>query len=389
VKIVVVTSRFPYPLEKGDKLRIFHQMRHLALAGHDVVLVAVSDGAVSADDLAQLDFCERVHVVELGRLPRAIGVARAALTGRPLQVGYFDSRRVHAEVDRVVASERPDAVYCQLIRTAPYGRDVPTLSTIDYQDCFSAITWRRSATAPWPLRRLMRLEARRIAAYEHRVAGWYDRRVIISEQDRDLIQVPASAPVDVVTNGVDTDYFAPDAIEADPHFDVCFVGNLGYRPNVVASARLVDEVLPLLRQRRPSASMLLAGARPARSVTALAGDGVEVRGWVDDIRTAYADGRVMVAPLFTGAGQQNKVLEAMALGMACVTSELVNNAIGAEPGVEIATATTMAEFAERTAELLADPDRRAEMGRRAREKVATTYSWTAVTEQLAQVLAGR
>ena len=135
--------------------------------------------------------------------------------------------------------------------------------------------------------------------------------------------------------------------------------------------------------------MLLAGARPARSVTALAGDGVEVRGWVDDIRTAYADGRVMVAPLFTGAGQQNKVLEAMALGMACVTSELVNNAIGAEPGVEIATATTMAEFAERTAELLADPDRRAEMGRRAREKVATTYSWTAVTEQLAQVLAGR
>ncbi len=386
MKFVVVTSRFPYPLEKGDKLRVFHQMRHMAAAGHEIVLVAVSDGEVPAADMEQLPFCSSIHVVPLGRVPRLVGVGTALWAGRPLQVGYFDSVRVRETVERVVAEERPDAVFCQLIRTAQYGRDLSVPTTIDYQDTFSAITWRRSGTAPWPLRAVMRREAVRIAAYEHASAEWFDHRVIISEQDRDLLQVPDGLPVEVVTNGVDTEYFRPGAIDAAPSVDVCFIGNLGYRPNVVASGRLVGEVLPRLRELRPGTGVLLAGARPARSVLALAGDGVEVRGWLDDIRTGYAEGRVMVAPLFTGAGQQNKVLEAMAMGMACVTSDLVNNAIGATPGVEIETAGDMAEFAARTAELLADDDRRAELGRRAREFVTANYSWPIVAERLAGIL---
>jgi sugar transferase (PEP-CTERM/EpsH1 system associated) len=389
VKIVVVASRFPYPLEKGDKLRVFHQMRHMALAGHEVVLVAISDGPVPPEDLERLSFCSSVHVVPLGRVPRLVGVARALWSGRPLQVGYFDAGRVGDEVADVVAAERPDAVFCQLIRTAGYGRGLGVPTTIDYQDCFSAITWRRSGTAPWPLRAVMRREAVRIARYEHAVAEWFDRRVIISEQDRAALQVAEDEfPVDVVTNGVDTEYFRPGAVDLEPTADVCFIGNLGYRPNVVATNRLVREVLPRLRQLRPGTDVVLAGARPARSVLALAGDGVEVRGWVDDIRTAYASGRVMVAPLFTGAGQQNKVLEAMAMGMACVTSDLVNNAIGATPGEEIETATDMAEFADRTAALLADEERRAEMGRRARKFVTASYSWPVVTDRLVDILRG-
>jgi sugar transferase (PEP-CTERM/EpsH1 system associated) len=385
VKILAITPRFPYPLEKGDKLRAYHQL-HALSAHHEVVLVALTEAPVPAPDLAMLEaFCSRVHVVQRTRLTTALSVARAAVDGTPLQVGYFRSRAGLRRVAEIVAEERPDRLYCQLVRAAPYGRGSSVPSTLDYQDAFSAAALRHANTAsPW-LRPVLRAEARRLRRYEERVAGWFDHRVVISEQDRELLGLRDATSVDVLPNGVDTEYFAPVPAPADQRA-ISFVGNMGYAPNVDAAGILVEQVLPLVQARRPGTDVLLAGARPARSVLRLAGPSVEVSGWLDDIRDGYARGRVMVAPLQIGAGQQNKILEAMSMGVPCVTTELVNRAIGATPGEEIMVATDPAAMADAVIELLGSEERRAELGARAREFVTRRYSWPAVGIRLAEIL---
>ena len=164
MKILVITSRFPYPMEKGDKHRAFHQLQELSVH-HDVTLVALSHTPVQPADLEKVrsECCPNVHVVQLGRLTTLLSTLKALLTGVPLQVGYFQDPSALRQVERIIAEERPDHVYCQLIRTAPYHRDRSIPSTIDYQDAFSTSTRRRSERASGPMSWWLRVEAGRIA----------------------------------------------------------------------------------------------------------------------------------------------------------------------------------------------------------------------------------
>lgn len=357
------------------------------------MLVALDERPVPTEHLRELQaFCSAVHVVTRSRATTIASVLRALVDGTPLQVGYFRSAAALRRVRTIVEREQPDHVYCQLIRSAAYGRDLTIPTTLDYQDAFSAAATRHAdAARPW-LRPVLRMEARRVRAYEARAQEWFDHTTVISAQDRDLLGVAEPQRVHVLPNGVDTEFFAPvdrrDARPRDDTVDISFVGNMGYAPNVAAAAVLVEQILPLVRAGRPGTDVLLAGARPARSVQRLAGPGVEVTGWMDDIRDGYARGRVMVAPLQIGAGQQNKILEAMAMGVPCVTTELVNRAIGARPGTEVLVAATPQEFAQHVLELLGSPERRAALGAAGRDFVRGRYSWQAVGGQLASILSG-
>ncbi len=386
MKILVITSRFPFPLERGDKLRAFHQIRELS-AHHEVVLVALNHGPVDPAHLARVreECCPTVHVVELGRVASMISMAELFVRGRPLQAGWFRTRAAVAEVDRIIEQEQPDHLYCQLIRTAEFARGRSIPSTIDYQDAFSTSTARRAERSSFPMSWLLRLEARRVARAEAAAFEDFDHQVIISTQDRDSLRFPGADHVEVVTNGVDTAEFHPMP-PPDRLHDIAFVGNMGYAPNVRAAGMLVEEILPLVRAARPDADVLLAGARPHRSVRALEGPGVEVSGWIDDIRDAYRAGRVMVAPLMIGAGQQNKILEAMAMGVPCVTTDLVNSAIGATPGREIFVAGDAEEFAEQVLVLLSDAELRERVAGAARDFVTRNYSWPSIGTRLDTVM---
>jgi glycosyltransferase involved in cell wall biosynthesis len=318
-----------------------------------------------------------------------VSTARGGLGGLPLQVGYFRAPRVEAEVRRLVEAEQPDHLYCQLLRTAWAAEGLGVPCTIDYQDAFAAAMRRRAAKQPAGVRRAFELEADRIGRCEAEAFGLFDHHVVISEQDRRHLEVPDPGRVRVVPNGVDMEFFSPSGAPADDPVDVAFVGNMGYPPNVRAARFLAGEVMPRIRRQRPGSTLLLAGARPSRGVRSLAGPHVEVSGWLADIRSAYRRARVMVAPLFIGAGLQNKILEAMSTGVPVVTTELVNNAIGAVPGEELMVAATAEEFADRALELL-DPDGpRDKMAAAASDMVARRFSWKAVGETLSEIMENR
>jgi sugar transferase (PEP-CTERM/EpsH1 system associated) len=387
MKILVLLSRFPYPLDKGDKLRAYYQLRYLAEQSHEICLLALSDEEVCTEALAAVQpLCRGgLHVHRLGKVARGRGLARALATaGRPLQVGYFYEAGAQRLLDKLLATFQPAHVYCQLIRMAEYLRphagQVPM--TLDYMDVFSAGMARRTATAPAWQRPVLALEASRLATYEAAAFSWFQHHTIISDQDRQLIQHVAKERIAIVPNGIALDYFQPQPLAPKTH-DLLFCGNMGYHPNVDAACWLAEEILPLVQQRHPSATLLVAGTSPAPRVQALARrPGVAVSGWLPDIRTAYAGARIFVAPMRVGTGLQNKLLEAMAMQLPCLTTPLANNALRGTPGRHLLVAEGASALAEALAGLLADETAAAQLAAAGRRFVAETYDWATATRQL-------
>ncbi|UOQ51465.1 glycosyltransferase [Hymenobacter cellulosivorans] len=383
MKLLVLLSRFPYPLDKGDKLRAFHQLRHLA-RHHEICLLALTDEPVTEESYAAVrPLCRGgLHVHALGKPGIALNMARALVKGLPAQVGYFYDTAAQRRLDTLLWEFEPAHVYCQLIRMAEYLRPHAGryAMTLDYMDVFSAGMQRRATQAPSWQRPIISLEARRLLAYEAAVFEWFGHHTIISDQDRQLINHPRRQQIHVVLNGIDTDFFQPT--DTAKEYELVFCGNMSYHPNVDAAEFLALEILPLVRQQHPKARLLIAGTTPAPRVLALASEAVVISGWLPDIRAAYAAARVFVAPMRVGTGLQNKLLEAMAMRLPCLTTPLANNALRGVPGQDLLVGEAAAELAAGISQLLAEPEAAAALAARGQAFVRQHYNWAAATGKL-------
>jgi glycosyltransferase involved in cell wall biosynthesis len=247
-------------------------------------------------------------------------------------------------------------------------------------DVFSEGMRQRAQKAGW-LGFPFRWEANRLARYERSIYKDFDRHTIISLQDRNRLSLATADQVEIIPNGVDAS-FAPQPGKTPGH-DLVFVGNLGYGPNIEAVQVLANEVLPELNRRGRKVSLLVAGARPVAAVQKLNHrEGITVRGWMEDIRDAYADGRIFVAPMYSGLGLQNKILEAMAMALPCITTSMVNNAIGAIHGQSIFVADSVSAMADHIMLLLDDTSKSAAVAVAARQFVLDHYTWESQVHKL-------
>jgi glycosyltransferase involved in cell wall biosynthesis len=330
-------------------------------------------------------FCEAVHIIKISRLQLVLNLFKATLTGMPAQVGYFYSQRAQHEFNTIVAKAKPQHIYCQLIRTAPYVKHVTVPKTLDYMDVFSAGMLRRKQKAHKLLKPFFQLEYKRLLRYEALVFDWFQGHTIISVPDRDLIPHANRVQIEVVENGVDMGYFAP-MITPKKH-EVLFTGNMGYPPNINAAELLANEIMPLVRRKLPNASLVLAGANPHARVKSLADEFTTVTGWVDDMRPWYAGSRVFIAPMQIGTGLQNKLLEAMSMQLPCITSPLANNALGAAQGLQVMVGNSPAEYAAHIVELLMDESKAKQLALAGRQFVQQTFSWEYATQKLDALMA--
>jgi sugar transferase (PEP-CTERM/EpsH1 system associated) len=385
LNLLLIASRFPYPLEKGDKLRLYHQIKELS-KNHHITLIALNEAHVSTDHLAHLQsFCQQIHIFRLRKWQIAINLLRGFLQGLPLQVSYFYCPSFKKEMQGLIEKYQPEHIYCQLVRMVPYVQHSPYPKTLDYQDAFSVGMQRRAARSSFWLKGLLNLETKRLQKMEQQAFQLFNHCTIISKQDQHLLPFEAKNEVTVVPNGVDTVYFQPN-VTTITTYDLVFVGNMGYHPNIIAAKYLVHEILPVLQQTIPHLKLLIAGARPTLEVQQLAGEHIYVSGWMEDIRTAYHSAKVFVAPLFLGSGQQNKILEAMACGLPCITTPQVNNAIGARVNETIFLAETAPDFAAAVVQLLTDGALRRRSGSAARRFVEQHFSWQSATAVLENLL---
>ncbi len=373
MRIFVLLSRVPFPIEKGDKLRAFHLLRCLSQK-NEVILCALSESKVEPESIKTLSrFCSEVHIIPIRRPGMIWNVLKAFLNGNPLQVGYFYRCKVQTVINKLIADCHPDHIYCQLIRVSEYVKDNKIPKTLDYQDIFSMGAKRRADTSSFLTRLLFRIEYKRLLRYEHAIFGKFDHKTIISLPDRDLLPHPSKNEVLIIPNGVDHEFFKP--VETQKKYDIVFTGNMGYPPNIDAARFIADDIFPLVLKQYPEATLLIAGANPHAKVAALRSENITVTGWLPDIRDSYASSRIFIAPMRIGTGLQNKLLEAMSMNLPCITSALANQALGAKPGLEILVGSTPAEYADHIVRLLRDATYAATLAGNGHLFVKKAFSW--------------
>jgi polysaccharide biosynthesis protein PslH len=375
MKIYYVASRFPFPLIKGDKLRAFHQIKELSKTC-DIYLAALSDETVDDIALKALEpYCREIRVFRIPWVPLLFNLFWYFVFSRkPLQVGYFFNKGIAARMQKEIQRIRPDHIFCQLIRTAAYAQAINGIpKTLDYMDALSAGMERRAEQTGYFLKPFFRMEARRLKRYERGILKHFDHACVISESDRNLIFNHSHKEIAVVPNGIDSEFFHP--VKSEKEFDLLFTGNMSYPPNVKSAEFLVDRILPLVWRTRPETTLLISGANPVASIRRLQSDVVRVQGWTDDIRSSFAKCRIFVAPMLIGSGLQNKLLEAMAMGLPCITSELANRSLGAKEEEQILIGRSEEDYAKLLLRLLENREAANDLAKKGNIFVLEHFIW--------------
>lgn len=370
-ELLFLAHRVPYPPDRGDKIRSFQVLRYLG-ARVRVHLVAFADDL--ADRVAHPEL--RALTASCTIVPRRRGRARATLaalaSGRPVSLTAFDDPAMHAAVAAAPATQ---ATYCFSGQMAQYlPTDRPAI--MDFVDVDSAKFAQLATTAAWPLRPLLRREARLLGQFERAVAGRVAASVFVTDAEAALFRQGGGAgQVVTVENGIDATHFSFDAA-----FDrlgpmgplIVFTGQMDYRPNIDAVGWFARAVLPAISQRYPSVRFAIVGRNPTGAVKALAADpAVVVTGSVPDVRPWLAAATLCVAPLQVARGVQNKVLEAMAMARPVVASP--GAAQGIDHGGTIAVADSAHEWIAAVGAILDG----AGQGDAARRQVLARYEWAA------------
>jgi sugar transferase (PEP-CTERM/EpsH1 system associated) len=386
MNIVVLLSRIPYPLEKGDKLRAYHQIVGLSQR-HKIILIALCDSPVHPEATVKLKpFCKELHILKLTRWSEILNLCRAFFKGLPFQCGYFYRKQAQRQIDRILERVQPDVVYAQMVRVAEYVKDKNIQKIIDYQDVLSKGILRRHEQAVWYLKPFFKSEFCRLLRYEKKILPLFNRRVIITAVDRDLIPNPAKLPIDVVPNGVDFEQYSYHG--ESKTFDLIFAGNMSYLPNIRAAEYIVNQLVPILKKYFSQLTTLICGASPSPRVIALARPGVIVTGWVDNMADYYAKSRIFLAPMQLGTGLQNKLLEAMSMQLPCVTSPLAGRPLMQSNSTNnnFIVCNSKNEYIEAIVLLLTNPEKYSEIANNGSQFVRKHYDWKTSNRMLLDIL---
>jgi polysaccharide biosynthesis protein PslH len=306
-------------------------------------------------------------------------------SSKPFSVAWFLKNDLKKKVSEIIDVEKPDHIFCHLIRMSEYVRDVKDIpKTLDYMDAFSAGMMRLKNNSSLLMKLFSKVEHHRLLNYEKEIFKHFNHHIIISKQDAMLIPHPADQPIEVITNGVDFDFYKPQI--APKKYDLLFAGNMNYPPNIIGVTFIAEKVIPLLKREFPYIKFVIAGANPSSKVKSLQSQHVEVTGWVDDIRTYFYESRIMLAPMFVSIGLQNKILQAMAMKTPCIISSLANNAINATAGQSVLIANTAEDYATKISELLRNDEKQKQLAENAFHFVKENYNWEKEIEKLSAIV---
>lgn len=372
-RVLIATCYPPFPLAHGGAVRMYNLMRRAAAQGTAQVLVVFGDElAAPAPEL--LAICHRVVMV------RRRGSHYRVDSGRPDVVDEFDSPVFRAVLERLMLEFRPDVAQLEFTQMAVYLDTVRQAKTLLVEhdvtiDLYAQLLERNPNDD-------LRDQLERWKRFETDAWRKADAVVVMSERDRLTVCERAV----VLANGVDLDRYQPSTEPPEPT-RLLFIGSFNHLPNLLAIDWFLREVWPLLQTK--ATLHVIAGARHeyyqdfyrAQVDVNLALDGVEVEGFVTDVRPAYRRAAVVIAPLLASAGTNIKILEAMAMGKAIVSTPAgVNGLDDLEPGKDFSLALDAAGFASQLQGLLRDPERRASLERAGRQAVVSRYSWDKIAE---------
>ncbi|MGH7392427.1 MAG: TIGR03087 family PEP-CTERM/XrtA system glycosyltransferase, partial [Candidatus Rokuibacteriota bacterium] len=365
------------PPSRGGKIRPFNVIRHLGRT-HEVTVASIARSPEEARAGAGLAaHCRRIVVETVAGAPAIARMLARLPTSAPSSMGYFHSPRLARRLDHLLATEKFDLVFVHCAFVAPYvSRATGMPKILDFGDLDSQKWLAYAQARAFPLSLGYALEGRKLQRAEGRLARQFDLCTCTTAAELESLEsYGLGVPTGWFPNGVDTDHFRPADGPYDPEA-IAFVGRMDYFPNQQCMLDFCATTWPLIRARRPGATLRIVGAAPSRAIRHLARlPGVVVTGDVPDVRPHVATAAVTVAPLAIARGTQNKILEAMAMGVPTIASPLAARGVDAEPGRDLLVASTPQQFAEAVLILLSDGAVRRRFSEAARARVVTRHHW--------------
>jgi len=384
MRILIALSRFPYPTEKGDKVRAYYQIKELS-RNNEIFLVCLSEFKIKEEHLAMVrPYVKEVNIIHISLLKRIINLFFGIFNSLPMQVNYFKSHQMKGIISDWCQKFKIDVCYVQLIRIAENIPKIPqVVFFLDYMDAFSEGTRNRSLKSSFFKRIIYKLESQRLKNYEKQVTNRFEGLSVITEAEAGFLPEDAQNKLIITPNGVSDHFFNYPLLGwADKKYDIIFSGNMQFVPNIQAALYLVKKVLPLIIRDFPTIKICIAGVDPVSEIKALACNNVVVTGFVEDLGEIMSQSKISVAPMFSGSGLQNKLLENMAVGIPLITSPLSAAPIHALKDKHLLVASDEVEFAENIKKLLNNEEYANELGREGQRFVKLNFRWETYNERL-------
>jgi polysaccharide biosynthesis protein PslH len=369
----------------GAGTRIYQLARHLS-ADHEVTLLSYAEPSEMSQVASLPDFCRDVRLVPTrsdGPIIRRARQVRWTASRTPFHAREFHGARMQAALDALLAERRFDIIQVELLQMTCFRLRTDAKVVLDEHNVEYELLRRMNQGERSAVRRAHhRLEERKVRHFERHSWGRVDGVAVTSRREELLVRQDAPAtPTAIVPNCVDLDYFSSNRDEAEEG-RLVFTGLLTYRPNLDAALHLVDDILPRVRQRHPSATLTIVGAGRDSDLHALRRPGVTVTGWVSDVRPFLQRASVIVAPLRIGAGTRLKVVEGLAMAKPMVSTAIGCEGIDVRTGEHLLIADAPDDFADAVVLLLRDRALGRRLGDAGHRLARDHYSWNAAAEQL-------
>ncbi len=396
MNILFLAHRIPFPPDKGEKIRAYHMLAHLARR-HVVHLGAFVDDPADMKHAAALREVikgER-HLVQLHRPATFARMALALFAGNPLTTSYFAGGGMRRWVDAVLKRHAIDRVVLFSSAMTPFFMDRrdfdPARVTLDMVDVDSDKWSQYARDARFPKSWIYAREARALLKLERRAAARFGATLLVSPfEARTFVELAPESRKRIfsVANGIDLEHNSPALRFASPYplaeLSIVMVGTMDYRPNVEGALWFAEKVLPAVRAKLPTARFYIVGARPAAELK-IPRSGVVVTGKVEDVRPYVAHAAVVVAPLRLARGVQNKVLEGLAMQRPVVATIRASRGLDLTPGYDLWVEDDPARFAEAVIAAATGPDR-LRIAANGRRRVEQQYAWSATLGALDRLL---
>jgi hypothetical protein len=377
MKILYVCHRFPFPPKRGGKIRPFNMIRHLS-ERHEVTVASLARSDVEAKEGEGLArHCARYEMARVSNPIQTLRMVARLPTPTPSSFGFFYSPALARRIRELVATERFSLIFVHCSSVAPYVEDVEGVPKIlDFGDMDSQKWLEYARYKPFPLSTGYWLEGRKLEREEQRLARKFDLCTATTRAEWETLEAYGTGvATDWFPNGVDASFFAPvdEPYDADT---ISFIGRMDYYPNQECMFDFCRNVLPRLKTKRPGIKLLIVGADPSPAVLKLGEiEGVTVTGSVPDVRPHVRRSAAMVAPLNIARGTQNKILEAMAMGVPVVTSRVAAGGVDANDREHFLVASSPNEFADAVLRILDDPAERNRLAKAGRARMLTHHAW--------------
>jgi sugar transferase (PEP-CTERM/EpsH1 system associated) len=379
MKILYLTHTCPYPPNRGDRIRCYHILSYLS-QNHEVILVyPVFDTEHFSCQKHLRRLCKSVVPIKYSSFVSRLSCLLTIFSSHSLSVSFYYSRTLEDVIHKLTS----DLILVDCSTMASYALNISCPKILDFVDVDSQKWQYFSSVARFPRSLLYRTEAKRLSRYEKFLSQHYDYCLVTSHFEKSLLN--DISHVAVLPNGVDQKYFSKENIPTGN--SIIFTGVMNYFPNTDAVMHFHQYIFPFIKRNVPSAQFIIAGMHPTPQIRRLADRHTTVTGFVPDIRDYLSKAAVCVVPLRIAMGVQNKILEAMAMGVPVVATSVANRGINATPGQEILLADDPENFAAATTKLLNDRSLRETITNNAKQFIDQNFRWEKNLQKLDELIA--